>query len=134
AGVSGGDAVGQPGGNGRGDRDVAGAARPPAVREARKARAEAGGRAGQGGERRGGAALRQPRRQHVGAVLHGGGSGGGGKRPDTARFGRFFWAMMDRGVYLPCSQFEAAFNSVAHTEKHIEQTVTAAREALAEIK
>jgi len=56
------------------------------------------------------------------------------KTSDTARFGRFFWAMMDRGVYLPCSQFEAAFNSVAHTEKHIEQTVTAAREALAEIK
>jgi glutamate-1-semialdehyde 2,1-aminomutase len=55
------------------------------------------------------------------------------KTSDTARFGRFFWAMMDRGVYLPCSQFEAAFNSVAHTEKHIEQTITAAREALAEI-
>ena len=31
------------------------------------------------------------------------------KKSDTARFSRFFWAMMDRGVYLPCSQFEAAF-------------------------
>lgn len=55
------------------------------------------------------------------------------KRSDTARFARFFWAMMDRGVYLPCSQFEAAFNSVLHTEKLIEQTVAAARAALKEI-
>ena len=37
------------------------------------------------------------------------------KHSDTARFARFFWAMMDRGVYLPCSQFEAAFVSAAHT-------------------
>jgi glutamate-1-semialdehyde 2,1-aminomutase len=55
------------------------------------------------------------------------------KKADTARFARFFWAMMDRGIYLPCSQFEAAFLSAVHTEKHIDQTVTAAREALAEI-
>jgi glutamate-1-semialdehyde 2,1-aminomutase len=38
--------------------------------------------------------------------------------------------MMDRGVYLPCSQFEAAFVSAAHTEGQIAETVTAAREAL----
>ena len=56
------------------------------------------------------------------------------KTSDTKRFGRFFWAMMDRGVYLPCSQFEAAFNSVQHTEKLIEQTVTAAREAMAQLE
>jgi glutamate-1-semialdehyde 2,1-aminomutase len=55
------------------------------------------------------------------------------KTSDTGRFGRFFWAMMDRGVYLPCSQFEAAFLSTAHTEKHVEQTIAAAREALATI-
>jgi len=55
------------------------------------------------------------------------------KRSDTARFGRFFWAMMDRGVYLPCSQFEAAFNSVLHDEQLIDRTVAAAREALAEV-
>lgn len=53
---------------------------------------------------------------------------------DTGRYARFFWAMMDRGIYLPCSQFEAAFNSVLHTEKLIEQTVTAAREALAQLE
>jgi glutamate-1-semialdehyde 2,1-aminomutase len=49
---------------------------------------------------------------------------------DTARFGRFFWAMMDRGFYLPCSQFEAAFLSAAHTEKQIEETLAAARDAI----
>jgi glutamate-1-semialdehyde 2,1-aminomutase len=54
------------------------------------------------------------------------------KQSDTARFARFFWAMMDRGIYLPCSQFEAAFVSMAHTERHVEQTLAAAREALAE--
>ena len=53
------------------------------------------------------------------------------KKSDTARFGRFFWAMMDRGVYLPCSQFEAAFLSAAHTEAHVAETVAAARQALA---
>jgi glutamate-1-semialdehyde 2,1-aminomutase len=52
---------------------------------------------------------------------------------DTAQFGRFFWAMMDRGVYLPCSQFEAAFISAAHTEEHINQTISAARQALQEL-
>jgi glutamate-1-semialdehyde 2,1-aminomutase len=40
--------------------------------------------------------------------------------------------MMDRGFYLPCSQFEAAFNSVLHTEELIDQTVAAAGEALQE--
>jgi glutamate-1-semialdehyde 2,1-aminomutase len=55
------------------------------------------------------------------------------KKSDTARFGRFFWAMIERGIYLPCSQFEAAFVSAMHTDKHIEQTLAAARESLAEI-
>jgi glutamate-1-semialdehyde 2,1-aminomutase len=55
------------------------------------------------------------------------------RRSDTARFARFFWGMMDRGVYLPCSQFEAAFVSAAHTEEQVAQTVAAAREALVEI-
>jgi glutamate-1-semialdehyde 2,1-aminomutase len=52
------------------------------------------------------------------------------KRSDTARFAKFFWAMMDRGVYLPCSQFEAAFVSAAHTEADIDTTIAAARECL----
>jgi glutamate-1-semialdehyde 2,1-aminomutase len=52
------------------------------------------------------------------------------KQSDTARFARFFWAMLDRGVYLPCSQFEAAFVAAAHTDAHIDETIAAAREAL----
>lgn len=50
---------------------------------------------------------------------------------DTARFGRFFWEMLDRGIYLPCSQYEALFLSAAHTEADIDATIAAAREALA---
>ena len=52
---------------------------------------------------------------------------------DTARFARFFWGMMDRGVYLPCSQFEAAFLSTLHDEAKVDETIAAARDALAEI-
>jgi glutamate-1-semialdehyde 2,1-aminomutase len=55
------------------------------------------------------------------------------KTSDTARFARFFWAMLHRGVYLPCSQFEAAFLSTAMTNEHIEQTLTAAKDSLAAI-
>ncbi|MEM9185709.1 MAG: glutamate-1-semialdehyde 2,1-aminomutase [Planctomycetota bacterium] len=54
-------------------------------------------------------------------------------RCDTARFGRYFWGMMHRGVYLPCSQYEALFVSAAHSEADIDQTIAAARETLAEI-
>ncbi len=55
------------------------------------------------------------------------------RQSDTQRFARFFWAMLDRGIYLPCSQFEAAFLSAVHTEQHVTQTIAAAREALAEM-
>jgi glutamate-1-semialdehyde 2,1-aminomutase len=56
------------------------------------------------------------------------------KKSDTARFARFFWAMLDRGVYLPCSQFEAAFLSAAHTEQQVRETIAGAEAALAEVK
>ncbi len=49
---------------------------------------------------------------------------------DTSRFGRFFWEMLARGIYLPCSQFEAAFVSSAHTDDDISATIAAAEEAL----
>jgi len=49
---------------------------------------------------------------------------------DTRLFARFFWEMLARGVYLPCSQFEAAFVSAAHKEDDIDRTVEAARESL----
>ena len=49
---------------------------------------------------------------------------------DTKRFSRFFHAMIDQGIYLPSSQFEAVFISTAHTESDIDQTVSAATRAL----
>jgi glutamate-1-semialdehyde 2,1-aminomutase len=49
------------------------------------------------------------------------------KLADTARFRRFFHHMLDSGVYLPPSQFEAAFVGAAHTPEAIEQTVAAIR-------
>lgn len=52
-------------------------------------------------------------------------------RCDTERFGRWFWGMLGRGVYLPCSQFEALFVSAAHGEGEIDATVSAGREVLA---
>lgn len=51
-------------------------------------------------------------------------------RCDTSRFARFFWELLDRGVYFPCSQFEALFVSAAHGEQEIDATIAAAREAL----
>ncbi len=51
------------------------------------------------------------------------------KRSDTPLFGRFFWEMLARGVYLPCSQFEAAFVSAAHSGADIDHTIAAARES-----
>ena len=56
------------------------------------------------------------------------------KRSDTALFGRFFWEMLARGVYLPCSQYEAAFVSAAHTNEDIDQTIAAAAEAFQVVK
>jgi glutamate-1-semialdehyde 2,1-aminomutase len=55
------------------------------------------------------------------------------KTADTALFGRFFHAMLKRGVYLPPAQFEAAFVSLAHSEGDIERTIKAAEAALREI-
>jgi len=48
------------------------------------------------------------------------------KRSDTARFGEFFRKMLDNGIYLAPSQFEAAFLSAAHTDEDIEKTIAAA--------
>jgi glutamate-1-semialdehyde 2,1-aminomutase len=52
------------------------------------------------------------------------------KPADTARYGRFFRAMLERGVYLAPSQFEAGFLSTAHQDSQIEYTLNAARQAL----
>jgi glutamate-1-semialdehyde 2,1-aminomutase len=54
-------------------------------------------------------------------------------RCDTERFGRWFWGMLDRQVYLPCSQYEALFVSASHGEEHIDATLAVAREVLASL-
>ena len=53
---------------------------------------------------------------------------------DTQLFGKFFWGLMDRGVYFPCSQYEALFVSAAHSDEDIENTISAARETFAELR
>jgi len=57
----------------------------------------------------------------------------GAKRCDTRAYGAFCRAMLARGVYPPPSQFEAWFPSLAHTDEHVERTLAAAGEALAEV-
>jgi glutamate-1-semialdehyde 2,1-aminomutase len=54
------------------------------------------------------------------------------KSSDTTRFGRFFHAMLERGIYLPPSQFEALFVSTAHSSVDIARTIDAARESFRE--
>ena len=96
--------------------DAAGSARGAAVR---------GGAGGDHGE---------PRRLDVHVLLHrSAGDGLGiGETCDTAAFGHFFRAMLERGIYLAPSQFEAAFVSAAHTEEDIRRTVDAARDFFAQ--
>ncbi len=52
---------------------------------------------------------------------------------DAARYGRFFHAMLEAGIYLPPSAFEAWFVGGAHTEADIESTCEAAREAFSQL-
>src|SRR6266478_1501509 len=54
----------------------------------------------------------------------------GAKRSDTQRYARFFREMLDRGIFLAPSQFEAAFLSAAHTPEDIDRTIAAALECL----
>jgi glutamate-1-semialdehyde 2,1-aminomutase len=51
-------------------------------------------------------------------------------RSDTRLFARYFQGMIERGIYLPPSQFEAMFISLAHSEAEIQETITAAREVM----
>jgi glutamate-1-semialdehyde 2,1-aminomutase len=50
---------------------------------------------------------------------------------DSEAFGRFFRAMLENGIYLPPSQFEAAFMGASHTERDVQQTISAAKQAFA---
>jgi glutamate-1-semialdehyde 2,1-aminomutase len=55
-------------------------------------------------------------------------------KSNTEAFGKFFRAMLDAGVYLPPSQYEAAFLGATHTEQDIQKTVRAAKDAFAAMK
>lgn len=55
------------------------------------------------------------------------------KKSDTAKFGRFHRGMLERGVYLAPSQFEAGFTSFAHTEEDINQTLAVARDVMSSL-
>ena len=52
---------------------------------------------------------------------------------DTEKFAKYFWGMIDEGVYMPCSQYEALFISNAHTEQDIDDTIKAAEAVLSKI-
>jgi len=53
------------------------------------------------------------------------------KKSDTTKFANFYRGMLERGIYLAPSQFEAGFTSVAHTEEDIDKTLAVAREVMA---
>lgn len=55
------------------------------------------------------------------------------EKSDTKAFGNFFRAMLENGIYLPPSQFEAAFMGAAHTEKDVQATIAAAKQAFATV-
>ncbi len=55
------------------------------------------------------------------------------KKSDTAKFGRFHRGMLERGIYLAPSQFEAGFTSLAHTQEDIDRTLQAAGEVMSSI-
>jgi len=55
------------------------------------------------------------------------------KKSDLAKFSRFHRGMLERGIYLASSQFEAGFTSLAHTDEDIDRTLEAAREVMASI-
>ena len=52
----------------------------------------------------------------------------------TDLYARFFWGLIERGVYFPCSQFEALFLSAKHSDADIQHTVQAAREVFESLK
>ena len=55
-------------------------------------------------------------------------------KSDTEAFGKFFRSILDQGVYLPPSQYEAAFLGATHTEEDVQRTIVAAKQAFAAMK
>jgi glutamate-1-semialdehyde 2,1-aminomutase len=49
---------------------------------------------------------------------------------DRQQFAKYFWGMIEQGIYMPCSQFEALFVGAKHTDEMIDQTVEAAAKVL----
>jgi glutamate-1-semialdehyde 2,1-aminomutase len=58
----------------------------------------------------------------------------GAKKSDTKMYAAFFQEMLERGVFIAPSQFEALFVSAAHSDADIEKTIEAARESLKAIE
>ena len=58
----------------------------------------------------------------------------GASSSDTERFASFFRGMLERGVYWPCSQYEAAFVSAALTDADIDRTIEAADASFADLQ
>ena len=52
---------------------------------------------------------------------------------DTEKFAKYFWGLIEQGVYMPCSQFEALFVSNAHTNADIDKTIDAAKAVLLQL-
>ena len=57
----------------------------------------------------------------------------GADKSDREAFGRYFWKMIENGIYMPCSQFEALFIGRQHSEEIIDQTIDAAKKSLADL-
>lgn len=55
-------------------------------------------------------------------------------RCDTGKFAKYFWGLIERGIYMPCSQFEALFISATHSDEDIDATIIAAAAVLATIE
>jgi glutamate-1-semialdehyde 2,1-aminomutase len=55
------------------------------------------------------------------------------KKSDLGKFARFHRGMLERGIYLAPSQFEAGFTSLAHTEEDIDRTLEAARDVMSNL-
>ena len=51
----------------------------------------------------------------------------------TETFAKYFWGLIDRGVYMPCSQYEALFISNAHTDEDVDKTIAAAEAVFSQL-
>lgn len=52
---------------------------------------------------------------------------------DTAKFAKYFWGLIEEGIYMPCSQYEALFISNAHSDQDIQKTIASAKKVFAQM-